>query len=47
MQKVDDLSLTKVTGGISIIGVIAIAAIIIFIAGVLEGYTDPGECGNG
>lgn len=36
--------LENITGGFSVWGGIAIAAIIIFISGVIEGFTDPGRC---
>lgn len=42
----EDRELIKVTGGFSVWGGIAIAAIIVFISGVLEGFTNPGRCNN-
>lgn len=38
--------LKRVTGGISTLGVIAVFALIIFISGVIEGFTNPGRCNN-
>lgn len=38
--------LKRVTGGISTLGVIAVLALIIFISGVIEGFTNPGRCNN-
>ncbi len=45
MQCLADNELENITGGSVWVG-IAIAAIIIFISGVLEGFTNPNKCNN-
>lgn len=44
--RVEEEKLEKVTGGaVEWLGVgLAVAAIIIFLSGVFEGYTNPGRC---
>ncbi|MDO5393193.1 MAG: class IIb bacteriocin, lactobin A/cerein 7B family [Mycoplasmatota bacterium] len=44
--RVEDEKLEKITGGaVEWLGIgVAIAAIIIFLSGVFEGYTNPGRC---
>lgn len=46
IERIDDEKLDKISGGaVEWIGIgIAIAAIIIFLSGVFEGYTNPGRC---
>ena len=47
MQRMDNNSLGKINGGFSVWTGLAIAAIVVFIAGILEGFTNPKECNNG
>ncbi len=44
--KVNDEKLEKISGGsVEWLGIgLAIAAIVIFLSGVFEGYTNPGRC---
>lgn len=42
IECVNNNDLKKITGGISALGMIGIAALIIFISGVIEGITNPG-----
>ena len=44
MEKVNNLELQKITGGVSALALVGIAALIIFISGVLDGFTNPGRC---
>lgn len=44
MEKINNMELKKVTGGISALGIVGIAALVIFISGVLDGFTNPGRC---
>lgn len=44
LLKSEDLS--KISGGISAWGGVAIAAIVVFLSGVIEGFTNPGRCEN-
>lgn len=44
MKKVNNLELQKVKGGVSVLAFVGIAALIIFISGVLDGFTNPGRC---
>ena len=46
IECVNNNDLKKITGGISALGMIGIAALIIFISGVIEGITNPGGCDN-
>ena len=43
-EKVNNLELQKITGGVSALALVGIAALIIFISGVLDGFTNPGRC---
>ncbi|MDD5888551.1 MAG: hypothetical protein PUC82_03580 [bacterium] len=45
MQVLADDDLKVVTGG-SVWTGIAISAIVVFLSGVLEGFTNPGRCNN-
>ena len=47
MVELKDNKLDKISGGgIEWVGIgVGIAALIIFIAGIIEGYTNPGRCG--
>lgn len=45
MEILDKERLEKINGG-SVWTGIAVAAIIVFLAGVLEGFTNPGRCNN-
>lgn len=45
MRNLDNRELEKINGG-SVWTGIAIAAIIVFLSGVLEGFTNPGGCNN-
>ena len=47
MQRMDNNSLAKINGGFSVWTGLAIAAIVVFIARILEGFTNPKECNNG
>ena len=44
MEVINNYELEKITGGISALGIVGIAALIIFISGVIEGFTNPGRC---
>lgn len=44
IEIVNNNDLKRITGGISTLGMIGIAALIIFISGVIEGITNPGRC---
>ena len=44
MEKVNNLELQKITGGVSALALVGIAALLIFISGVLDGFTNPGRC---
>lgn len=44
MKLLERCELDNITGGFSVWGGIAIAAIVIFISGVIEGFTNPGRC---
>lgn len=47
MKKIEDDKLEKISGGgihWAAIG-LGIAAIVVFLSGVIEGYTNPGSCG--
>lgn len=46
IEVVNNNDLKRITGGISALGMIGIAALIIFISGVIEGITNPGRCDN-
>lgn len=48
MIKISDDKLDKISGGgVEWLGIgLAIAAIVIFLSGVFEGYTNPGRCGS-
>ena len=43
IEIVNNNDLKRITGGISALGMIGIAALIIFISGVIEGITNPGR----
>lgn len=45
MERLNNCELEKVTGG-SVWTGIAVAAIVVFLSGVLEGFTNPGRCNN-
>lgn len=45
MKALESEELKKITGGSVWVG-IAIAAIVVFLSGVLEGFTNPGRCNN-
>ena len=47
MKKLNDLELEKIKGGEAISAVwigLAVAAIVVFISGVIEGITNPEKC---
>ena len=44
IECINNNDLKRITGGISALGMIGIAALIIFISGVIEGITNPGRC---
>lgn len=46
MKKISDSELDNIAGGgTPFVGVgLVISAIIVFIAGILDGYTNPGSC---
>lgn len=45
MQRLSNSQLDNITGGNVWIG-LGVVALIIFLAGIIEGYTNPGECNN-
>ena len=47
IKKINDLELEKISGGsVEWIGIgLGIAALVVFLSGVFEGYTNPGRCG--
>ena len=46
MQRLNKNDLENVIGGFSVWMGIGIAAIVVFLAGVLEGITNPNKCGQ-
>lgn len=44
MQSVNNFELDKVKGGVSGWVVVGIAAVVVFLAGVFEGLTNPDPC---
>ena len=48
IKKVEDNDLEKVNGGsLEWVGVgLAIAALVVFLSGVIEGFTNPGRCSS-
>ena len=48
IKKISDDRLSSITGGgIEWLGIgLAIAAIVVFISGIIEGYTNPGRCSS-
>ncbi len=45
MKKVADNKLERIIGGeISLLAVLGISAIVVFVAGILEGVTSPKKC---
>ena len=44
MKELTDEELKQVNGGLSIIGCLGIVAGVIFIVGILDGYTRPLKC---
>lgn len=46
MQRLNDYELDNIIGGaVPWVGIgIAVSALVIFLSGVLEGYTNPGRC---
>ena len=46
IEKINDNKLSKISGGgIGWFGIgVAVAAFVVFISGVCEGYTNPGRC---
>ncbi len=47
MRSLANDELRNVTGGFSVLGAISIAAIIVFLSGVLNGFTDPAVDSSG
>ena len=47
MEKVNNDKLEKISGGgVSWIAIgLGISALVVFISGIIEGYTNPGSCG--
>lgn len=45
MRRLSNGELNYITGGNIWIG-LGVVAVIIFLAGIFEGYTNPGECNN-
>lgn len=47
MEKIDNDQLEKISGGgISWVAIsLGITAFVVFLSGVIEGYTNPGSCG--
>jgi len=46
MDKLERHELERITGGVSGWVGIAVSAAIIFISGIIEGFTNPGRCNN-
>lgn len=46
MNELSTRDLENVIGGFSVWMGVGIAAIVVFLAGVLEGITNPNKCGN-
>ena len=47
MKKISNKKLEKIVGGeITVWTILAVSAIVIFISGVIEGYTHPKACNN-
>lgn len=46
MEKLKSKDLENIIGGFSVWMGIGIAAIVVFLAGVLEGITNPNKCGE-
>lgn len=46
IERISDERLEKISGGaVEWLGIgVAVAAILIFLSGILEGYTNPGRC---
>lgn len=44
MQKIEDDKLKRIKGGFSVWTFVGITAIIAFLVGVIEGYTNPKGC---
>lgn len=44
MNLLNEVELTKVSGGISVAVVIGIGAIIVFVIGILDGFVNPNSC---
>lgn len=47
MQKISDKKLEKIIGGeISVMVYLIATTIVVFLSGILEGYTNPKKCGE-
>ena len=46
MIQIENNELVQIMGGNSILIGVAVAAIVVFISGVIEGITNPGRCGE-
>ncbi len=46
MEEIKTKDLENITGGFSVWMGVGIAAIVVFLAGVLEGITNPNKCGH-
>lgn len=48
INRISDGELDKISGGgVEWIGIgLAISAFVVFLSGVIEGYTNPGRCSN-
>ncbi len=46
MQNIDNKEMEKITGGADLAGIaLVVTAIVIFISGFINGYTNPERCG--
>lgn len=47
MKKIDETKQKKIKGGFSVWAFVGITAIVAFLVGVIEGYTNPKNCDGG
>lgn len=47
MNRITNRKLQEVQGGeITAFGIMAVSAVVIFLSGIIKGYTNPGRCNN-